>query len=172
MDALVVFSTALWCDLKQATTRLFTLAVVCNFWRRFTLLFTDKFGGMLMSRVETVWLRVSNVGSWAAPCEFLSWGAERLSSRWIFWENLELHLSWKLFLGGCLLGCSAVQAGHPSPWWWRQYRPLKRWYTHTSLHGATTQTTAIFMDTAVRTSSHLKLFVVYSAVIVLFVAWL
>jgi hypothetical protein len=38
--------------------------------------------------------------------------------------------------------------------WWRQYRPLKRRQTHTSLHGATTQKAAIFILTAVRTSSH------------------
>jgi hypothetical protein len=31
-----------------------------------------------------------------------------------------------------------------SPWWWKQQGPLKRWYTPTRLHGATTQKTAIF----------------------------
>jgi hypothetical protein len=25
-----------------------------------------------------------------------------------------------------------VVAIHSSPWWWRQYRPLKRWWIHTS----------------------------------------
>jgi hypothetical protein len=30
------------------------------------------------------------------------------------------------------------------PWWWRQQGPLKRWQTSTTLHGATTQKTAIF----------------------------
>jgi hypothetical protein len=42
-----------------------------------------------------------------------------------------------------------------SPWWWRQNRPLKRWQSYTSLHGGTTQTTAIFILTAVWTSSHI-----------------
>jgi hypothetical protein len=42
---------------------------------------------------------------------------------------------------------------HWSPWRWKHYRPLKRWQTHTSLHGATTQKTAIFILAAVRTSN-------------------
>jgi hypothetical protein len=32
---------------------------------------------------------------------------------------------------------------YSSPWWWRQQGPLKRWWTSTRLHGATTQKTAI-----------------------------
>jgi hypothetical protein len=39
-----------------------------------------------------------------------------------------------------------------SPWWWKQYKSPKRWLTYTSLHGATTRKTAIFVLTAVRTS--------------------
>jgi hypothetical protein len=35
----------------------------------------------------------------------------------------------------------------------RQQGPLKRWQTSTRLHGATTQKTAIFVLTAVRTSN-------------------
>jgi hypothetical protein len=39
------------------------------------------------------------------------------------------------------------------PWRWRQYRPLKRRWTHTTLHGATHQKTAIFVLAAVRNSN-------------------
>jgi hypothetical protein len=38
---------------------------------------------------------------------------------------------------GCLLS---------SPWWWRQYGHLKRWWTYTGLHGAATEKTAICME--------------------------
>jgi hypothetical protein len=40
-----------------------------------------------------------------------------------------------------------------SSWWWRQQAPLKRRWTSTRLHSATTQKTAIFIIAAVRTSS-------------------
>jgi hypothetical protein len=33
---------------------------------------------------------------------------------------------------------------YSSPWWWMQQVPLKRWWTSTRLHGATTQKTADF----------------------------
>jgi hypothetical protein len=36
-------------------------------------------------------------------------------------------------------------------WWWRQQTRLKCWQNSTRLHGATTQKTAIFIHTAVRT---------------------
>jgi hypothetical protein len=41
----------------------------------------------------------------------------------------------------------------PSAWWWRQQWPLKCWKTSTRLYGATTQKTAIFVLTTVRTKN-------------------
>jgi hypothetical protein len=38
-----------------------------------------------------------------------------------------------------------------SPWWWRQYAPLKCLSTQTRLHGAITQMALIFLLAAVRT---------------------
>jgi hypothetical protein len=40
---------------------------------------------------------------------------------------------------------------HSSPWWWRQYAPLKYRSTSTWPHGATSQKTLNFMLSAVRT---------------------
>jgi hypothetical protein len=53
-------------------------------------------------------------------------------------ENLKSYL---VYLYGEATDCFAIS----SPWWWKQYRPLKRRWTHTSLHGATTQKRAIFI---------------------------
>jgi hypothetical protein len=39
-----------------------------------------------------------------------------------------------------------VRVNHSSPWWWRQYVPLKRWSTSTWLQGSTSQKTLNFMQ--------------------------
>jgi hypothetical protein len=46
--------------------------------------------------------------------------------------------------------CSLVEVDL-SPWWWRQYAPLRRRFTSTRLHGTISQKTVIFMLAVVRT---------------------
>jgi hypothetical protein len=105
--------------------------------------------GMILILLETCPRNFSTVSDFTISpvvgLEVLTAASMQMAVFWIV-APCSLVEVYQRFRGTC---CLHHQGTHSSPWWWRQQVPLKRWYTSTRIHGATTQKTAIFISPAV-----------------------